>query len=249
MIRPAHILPIGRQKRYTDMHMALTHLIEEDANYSEFFRQLPDDDYIMLDNSVIELGKAVSLDRLLHAAEEINADEIVVPDAYKNKDETIRLAHKYLNEIEGRDLPYKIQVVPHGNTAEEWMECYNELRHIDEIDTIGIPKVTSSIFPGGRAYLLTMLNNQNNVCERKEYHLLGIWNNPNEMSYVSGYDWIRSVDSAIAYACGINDIAFMPMSGAQRPDNLEWSFHDRSSKNQQLIEDNIHWINWWCNYE
>ena len=250
MIRPAHILPIGRQKRYADMHMALTHLVESAGNeYNKFFMGLPDDDYIMLDNSVIELGEAVSLNRLINAAKIINADEIVIPDAYKNKDETLRLLYKYLEELEGKDLPYKIQVVPHGKNANEWMDCYNEVRRIDEVDVIGIPKVTTSIFPGGRAYLTTLLDRLGVATPNKEYHLLGVWNNPIELDYVSRYNWIRSVDSAITYACGVNGIRFDEQVGTQRPDDLEWSFYDDTSVNQHIIEHNIEMMGRWCQYE
>lgn len=252
MIRPAHILPIGRLIRYTDMHMALTHLVESaGSRYNEFFKELPDSDYIILDNSVIELGEPVNLDRLLKAADTINADEIVIPDSYKNKEETIRLMYYYLDRLVNKNVPYKIQVVPHGDNIQEWVKCYKEISSVNEVDVIGVPKVTSSLMGGeyGRVSLLKVINMFKGNQIKKPHHLLGIWNNPSALSTISHLNWIRSVDSAVAYATGVNGIKYDKYNGANRPEDLEWSFYDNTDNNEEVIRHNIECINRWCKYE
>ena len=66
-----NIFPIGNLgMHYTqDMHMFLTHLVEKYPFYAEFAKKVKG--YKILDNSLIELGGAVDMKRILDAAEKI----------------------------------------------------------------------------------------------------------------------------------------------------------------------------------
>lgn len=225
-MRVAHITPINYLTSRTDYHMALTHLVlEGNEKYINHFRCLPSNDYIILDNSVIELGTAVSIEQVLEAAKIIGADEIILPDAFCDKDRTIELLNEIMSTQKYHDIPYKMMAVPQGKTVEDWFECYNYILDLPIIHTIGIPKVIDAIFPGGRLALLDFLDDYLLIDESKEYHLLGVWNNPIEIRWAATFDWIRGVDSSVAYVCGSRGIRFDPYAGAEKPD-CEWDFYE-----------------------
>ena len=77
-----NIFPLGNicLESNQRMHMFLTHMVEKYPAYTEAARNAPG--YKILDNSLIELGGAVDLERVVKAAEYIGADEIILPDVF-----------------------------------------------------------------------------------------------------------------------------------------------------------------------
>ena len=69
----------------TAYHLALTHLVLKYSEYAEFYKKKREQgDFVILDNSLIELGKAASLHKVLEAAKIINPSEIVLPDVFND---------------------------------------------------------------------------------------------------------------------------------------------------------------------
>ena len=177
------------------MHMFLTHLVEQYPEYVKFAKK--ERGYKILDNSLIELGDAVSMSRVFEAAQLIDADEVVLPDKFLNKKETLIRALNGLDQLlklekeSGRT--FKKMAVIHGKNEQEWFECFHFLNSIEQIDVLGIPKVTHKLHPKGRPYFV------NNILKhtRKEIHLLGIWCDFYELDYIRDPNWVRSVDSSL----------------------------------------------------
>lgn len=203
----AHIVPVSNMEAIADQEysMYLTHLVEKYMNYTKIAKA--NNGYKILDNSLIELGDAVNLDRIIRAAYMIGADEIVLPDKFLNGTETIRRVTNALDELTKlRELGnFKLMAVVHGSNVEDWCKCFDYLNNIKEIDVLGIPKVTSTLHPAGRyEFVKFAIDNTH-----KEIHLLGMWSSLIELFYYRGYGrFIRGVDSCLPALIASKNQAF-----------------------------------------
>ena len=192
-----NIFPLGNLgMHYTqDMHMFLTHLVEKYPFYAKFAKEVKG--YKILDNSLIELGGAVDMKRVLDAAEAIGADEIILPDVFQKGPETINAVNEALSELNdryaNRKWPYKLMAVAQGRDEKEWYECYHELLNNPDIDVIGVPKVLAKAHPQGRPHFV----NEHCDLKRKPHHLLGLWYSMSEFNEYDRIDDIRSCDTVL----------------------------------------------------
>lgn len=164
------IVPINQKewmnnRPYT---MLLAHLAKENRSYSRWASYL--NSYKIMDNSVIELGEAFTLNDLLKQASLCQVQEIILPDVFRNSKATIKLAQDCYSKI--CDSPYrnkfKLMAVCHGNSREEVRETFKELDKMKFIDVIGMPKVIGS-WGNRNDYKDLYLNS------KKEIHYLGCW--------------------------------------------------------------------------
>ncbi len=232
-MRLINIYPIGNLgMHYTqDMHMFLTHLVEKYPHYAKFARNVSG--YKILDNSLIELGGAVDLQRVLNAADRIDADEIILPDVFQDGPATIKAVKDAIQELltiypDGK-FPYEIMAVAQGKDAMEWYECYQFLLDNPYVSVVGIPKVLAKIHPLGRPYFV------NELCDlqAKPHHLLGLWYSMTEFNEYNNIDEIRSCDTVL--------LGYMAKHGLSRagtrPDgftvDLEMDVIDYSNYNEK----------------
>lgn len=191
-----NIYPLGNLSMHAmqDMHMFLTHLVEKYPFYAEFAKNVRG--YKILDNSLIELGGAVDLKRVLAAAELIGADEIILPDVFCQGPETLKAVAQSieeLNEIYPEGCPFKLMAVAQGRDAEEWYACYKSLMQNPYIDVVGIPKVLAKMHPKGRPHFVNELCN----VSYKPHHLLGLWYSMTELNEYDRPQDIRSCDTVL----------------------------------------------------
>ena len=107
----------------TDYHLALTHLVLKYPEYAEFYKKKREQgDFVILDNSLIELGKAASLHKVLEAAKIINPSEIVLPDVFKDCEKTLIAVDDALEQFRNMtiDQDFQLQAVAHGRNKTEW---------------------------------------------------------------------------------------------------------------------------------
>ena len=178
------------------MVMLLTHLVERHPEYVKEALKHPNT-YKILDNSLIELGESLTMERLVSAAEIIKADEIILPDVFRDGPATIESTKKAIEWLKMRNLigKYKLMVVCHGNNEEEWANCFNQLNQMEEVDVIGVPKVTATWLKD---------NNRKNLSHvflntTKQIHLLGSWYNLAELLRLGKNVWdrVRSADTCL----------------------------------------------------
>lgn len=194
------IMPKGAYEYMYDqpMVMLLTHLVEKDPAYVQLAHQHPNT-YKILDNSLIELGDALSMERLVNAAERINADEIIIPDVFRDGPATVQSAKESIQWLIEHGLlgKYKIMAVAHGTTYESFKECFDALNAMPEIDVIGIPKVMSSfawVANRSRASLYDIFKDS-----VKTIHFLGSWYQLGELLTMPKevYKKVRSCDTCL----------------------------------------------------
>lgn len=190
----AHIVPFANRSVVDSQayKMFLTHLVLKDSTYAKWAAQ--SSGFKILDNSLIELGDALSLQDVLKAAEMIGAKEIILPDVFQKGPETIAAVKEALQELtpEQKDK-YSLMAVAQGRYAKEWVECFNELESIPEISTIGIPKVLAKTHPAGRPAFEGFWR-----YSPKKIHLLGLWYSFTELNEYVFPDKIRSCDTCQA---------------------------------------------------
>lgn len=176
--------------------MLLTHLVERYPEYVRLAKDHPRT-YKILDNSLIELGGALSMGRLVRAADAIDADEIILPDVFKDGPATVESTKEAINWLKEKHLigKYKLMAVAHGNNEKEWKECFDTLNKIPEVDVIGVPKVISTWIPNrSRGSLFHIFKNS-----KKEIHFLGSWFNLAELCelQLEVKSKVRSVDTCL----------------------------------------------------
>lgn len=192
-----NIYPLGNlENEYKQkMHMFLTHMVEKYPAYAKVAQDVPG--YKILDNSLIELGGSVSVQRVVGASEYIGADEIILPDVFQDGPATIKSVENAIKELNrkypNRSWPFKLQAVAQGKDIDEWIDCYNNLLKNPDVDVIGIPKILAKMSPGGRPSVV------NEVCALgiKEHHLLGMWYSMAELFEYARPDLIRSCDTVL----------------------------------------------------
>ena len=187
-------IPNIEMEQKQTMHMFLTHLVESSPEYRKAAIEAPG--YKILDNSLIELGGAVDLKRVLEAAKVIHADEIILPDVFQKGPETLEVVAQsieYLKNAYPYGCPYKVMAVAQGRDEKEWYECYRELLNMSGVDVVGIPKILAKMHPCGRPHFVKEL------CDlrAKPHHLLGLWYSFSEFSAYPQevLDKIRSCDT------------------------------------------------------
>lgn len=227
-IVPIHYLHLVQNQ---PMAMFLTHLVENSPEYAKFARNYTG--YKILDNSLIELGEAVSIERVLNAAKTIKADEIILEDVFGKGPETIDAVNSNIEDYKGYKWDEsiigckkpKLMAVAQGRDAREFRKCFNALCAIPEISTIGIPKRCAKLHPQGRPFFERLWTGANNNV-KKDIHLLGLWYSYEELYRYQYPDRIRSVDTCLAsfHASHMNSTLFNPW--AVRPDGYTIDLED-----------------------
>jgi hypothetical protein len=102
--------------------MALAHLVGAPGmeTYTEFYMNC--EGYVILDNGVIENAQ-VTMEELVAKAAIIGADEIILPDVYKDAKATYKRVKESLQWLDTHEHgDFKIHVVPQGSSMEEWVK-------------------------------------------------------------------------------------------------------------------------------
>jgi len=237
-MKVAHIVPTAYKNPSEGYIMLLAHLMDNEEYVKNNLRNRKKA-YIIMDNSIIELGSAMTIQRLCDLGEEHKVNEIVLPDVFLNSKDTINSVREALSYVRSRyanQPPFKLMAVPQGNTVEEWLECYETISAM-KVDTIGIPKVLDRM-KGGRAYVVGVIGRD--PARGHEYHLLGSHVGLVDIEYyASMHPWVRGLDSCMAYIVARDyrddDLSTMNLFAIPRPE-ATINFKDREDNKikQQL---------------
>lgn len=188
MINLAFEIPFRYLKRFsksTDFDFVLTHLVKSSTVYRDFYREQSEKGrYVILDNSVFELGKPISPDELLFAAGEIKATTVIIPDFLKDSKKTLESVNVVIGDK--RFDKYQLAAVPQGDSFDDWISCYKVVSLMERVSTICIPFDIHFKVPGcierntltrswmeRRIGLLKQIKDLGLIVQGKKYHLLG----------------------------------------------------------------------------
>ena len=230
MIHFAHICPtayLTTYSSYNSAHLILAHLVEEDEQYRNFYKNLNDSAPKIMDNSAFEMWKQnkpmYPADKLLDMGKACNAQYIVMSDYpgepwEKTRDAAIELIPKF------KDAGFKTFYVPQGpiGDIDSLLDSIEWGIDNEDIDLIGISILSCPNAFGverdnklqrflSRYEVFRHLKKRRPPCDKtyKRFHCLGMVDGPMEVDLLSNYKhYIFSWDSSAAIWAGINDITF-----------------------------------------
>jgi len=240
MINFCHISPTKYLEKYTrknGAHLILAHLVEEDPEYRDYYANLDDGKYKIMDNSAFEMFKLglpmYESSKLIEMGKQCKANCIVLSDYPKQQSRvTVDAAKKLIPEF--RAAGFGTFFVPQSELGDmtDYINAVEWALNTPEVDLIGLSilgapiacGVDETTFEGGKRndaykmqrYLSRLavfreLEKRNllNNNARKRFHCLGMVDGPKEIDLLREYhDFIFTWDSSAAVWAGINGIRF-----------------------------------------
>lgn len=240
MINFCHIAPTKFLHNYTSTngaHLLLAHLVEEDEEYRNYYANLNDGKYKIMDNSAFEMFKLglpmYESSKLIEMGKACSANCIVMSDYPKQPSQvTVDAAKKLIPVFKGEG--FDTFFVPQSALGDmtDLVNAIEWALNNRDIDLIGLSilaapiacGVDESTFEGGKRsdaykmqrYLsrLTVFRELErrkllNSHAKKRFHCLGMVDGPKEINLLREYsDFIFSWDSSAAVWAGINGIRF-----------------------------------------
>lgn len=156
--------------------------------------------YKMLDNGTYELGEPMDIEDLLALANDLQANEIVLPDVMRNRKWTSSLTMHAVRSI--KPVGMKFAAVPQGTTPADFVECYRDFAKVPEIDVLCFPIWLEKEF-SARPQVVHYLLRKGYWAEDKEHHLIGL-DSLSELYLYGGV--IRSVDTSLPFSAAQQQI-------------------------------------------
>lgn len=237
-IKVSHEVPfclLEKSLEFNDYDYCLPHLLDENEEYKNFFYKAKEmGRYIVMDNSLHELGKAYDTDRLLHWIEELEPDEFIVPDVWE--DQTASLVNaKYWSQIPLPKNVTKVAVVQAKNYHEAFLctKIYKELRYNKIAYSYGA-SYYNDICPHpnkdmgkaiGRFIVINELIKSKLLTDYDRIHLLGTaW--PAEFGMYRSFGCIESIDTSNPIMSGIEGQIYSNIGLSSKPKANMNNFQD-----------------------
>ena len=253
MIKLSHETPLcllGDSKNFNDYDYCLPHLLDEEEAYEEYFRQAKKEGrYIIMDNSLHELGSAYDTDRLMYWINELTPDEFIVPDVWENRDASVVNARKWAS-IELPEGVEKVAVVQ-AQTIHEAATCYQTYKDL------GYAKIAFSygasyyndVVPHpnrdlgkalGRLSVISALYKTKVISQNDRIHLLGCAV-PQEFGWYKGYECIESIDTSNPVMAALEGTRYNTWGLDEKPKaNMNDYFYMLGDQvNWELVTDNL----------
>jgi hypothetical protein len=209
MIKISHEVPLcllEESLQFNDYDYCLPHLMDENNEYKQFFiKAKADGRYIMMDNSLHELGQPYSEDRLFYWLDWLKPQEFFVADYWEDKTQSIVSAKKWINWQRNYPNTTFIAVVQ-GKSYGDVAECYQTYKDL------GYKKIAFSygasyyndVCPHpnknlgkalGRIQVISKLLAQGIISKKDSIHLLGC-SVPQEFGWYNEMPFITSIDTS-----------------------------------------------------
>jgi len=255
-IKVSHEVPfclLSKSLEFNDYDYCLPHLLDKDEEYSTFFYNAKSiGRYIVMDNSLHELGEAYNTDRLLHWINEIKPDEFIVPDVWEDYPASARNA-KLWSQIELPDGVMKVAVVQAKSQHEANLctQAYKDLGYKKIAYSYGA-SYYNDVCPHpnkdfgkaiGRFMVISNLLKDNILSPNDRVHLLGTAS-PIEFGLYKNIECIESLDTSNPIMAGIDKNIYSGLGLTKKPIANMNKYQDIS---EDLIEENLDYIE--CNIQ
>jgi hypothetical protein len=190
---------------FNDYDYCLVHLLDKDKDYVDFFMKAKQQGrYIILDNSLHELGTAYHDDGLLYWINKLKPNEFIVPDVWQDASTSIINARKWAT-IELPKEVTKVAVVQAKNFLEATI-CYQAYKDL------GYKKIAFSYGAEyyldhsshsnkniakalGRVEVINRMYGMDLISKNDRVHLLGC-QVPQEFSWYKDMPFIETIDTS-----------------------------------------------------
>ena len=237
-----------------DYHFVLAHHVLEMKFAHELFYNAyakEEKPFVIMDNSLIELGEALSVEELMVAASICKADAVVLPDVPKDSDKTIELglvSAEYLHDWMAANDPsppaFKWMLAVQGKTVAECWECAAAMWKIcPNLGYFGIPRHLVQQL-GTRREITKLIGD---AFPETPIHLLGFSDDINDDIQSSQHPSVMGIDSAApcwigAHGVALNGPSDIPKAG-KRPNTF--FTQDFRPDTVRLITRNIELVREW----
>ena len=189
---------------FNDYDYCLPHLLDLDEEYLQYFVNARDNGrYVIMDNSLHELGEAYDYNRLRYWVNELKPNEFIVPDVWMNCHQTAAQA-KYWKQFEFPEETKKVAVIQ-GEDKNQAYLCANLLHGLgyDKLCVSYGATWYNDFFPHsnpdmgkalGRVRFVQGLLKLKQLKDIK-YHLLGC-SIPQEFGWYDNHPQIESIDTS-----------------------------------------------------
>ena len=205
-MKVSHEVPIAYLEaslEFNNYDYLLPHLYDKHEGYKEFFNT-NSNRYVIMDNSLHELGVPYSKGRMISIIEDIKPNEFIIPDAWEDAIKSMRNAKEW-SFIELPENVTKVAVVQ-GKSLHEVIKCYQTYKYL------GYTKIAFSygasyyndIFPHpnkdigkalGRQLVISKMIEMGLIGNSDRIHLLGC-SLPQEFLYYNDIKQIESIDTS-----------------------------------------------------
>jgi hypothetical protein len=228
-MKVSHEVPLAlleMSKSFNDYDYCLPHLLDKYEEYKKYFQWAKENNrYIIMDNSLHELGHAYDSDRLMYWINELQPNEFIVPDVWEDMEASIKNAAEWARIA----LPLNVLkvAVVQAKSIEEAAECYFKYK------TLGYKKIAFSYgaayykehFPHptpavatavGRVSVISKLYAENIIKDTDNVHLLGCAI-PQEFVHYKNMPFITTIDTSNPIMAAIEGTVYEPYGLDQKP--------------------------------
>ena len=206
-MKVSHEVPrclLNASQEWNDYDYCLPHLLDIDEDYKRYFEKARDEGrYVIMDNSLHELGEAYDYDRLKYWVNELKPNEFIVPDVWMKCAETAAQA-KYWKQFK-YPKKTKLTAVIQGENKNQAYLCAGLLRELgyDKLCVSYGATWYNDFFPHtnvdmgkalGRVRFVQGLLNLSHLKDVK-FHLLGC-SIPQEFGWYDNDSRIESIDTS-----------------------------------------------------
>lgn len=225
---------------FNDYEFCLPHLLDQDEEYLNHFKEAKNKGrYIIMDNSLHELGEAYDHKRLLHWVNEIKPDEFIVPDVWQDMTQTIKNA-KHWRQYKYPESTTLVAVVQADNLQEANIgyRLLKDLKYEKIAFSYGATFYTELVpHPNkdyakalGRIYTITKLYNNKTISPKDRVHLLGSAL-PQEFGWYKDLPFIESIDTSNPIMAALDNVKYKKYGLDLKPksnmnDNFNTKFED-----------------------
>jgi hypothetical protein len=222
----SHEVPIDflyESRKFNDYDYCLPHLLDQNEDYKEYFYDSKRNGrFIIMDNSLHELGTAYDTERLMYWVNELKPNEFIVPDVWQDHDQTSRNAKTWRNYHRQNLLPKETRLIAvgQGDSYDNLMLCLYLMIEYHGYDKVALSygaSLYNNLVPHPNPHVGKMLGRVNVVSNlsKKEWfigidlHLLGC-SLPQEFSYYNNpsFNFIKTIDTSNPIIHGLLGIEY-----------------------------------------
>ena len=252
-IKVSHEVPfclLNYSREFNDYDYCLPHLLDQNEEYKAYFIQAKAEGrYIVMDNSLHELGTAYDTERLLHWINVLEPDEFMVPDVWEDKTASIVNARAW-SKTELPEGVIKVAVVQAKSFAEA-LECthiYKDLGYKKIAYSYGASYYNEIVeHPNknlgkalGRVKVITDLYKKGILTPYDRVHLLGC-QVPQEFGWYQGIECIESIDTSNPIMAALEGEAYNFYGLIDKPKANMNDYQDIATENVDLdlVDNNV----------
>ncbi len=252
-IKVSHEVPLAvlnASQAFNDYDYCLPHLLDSEYEYFKYFDQAKKDGrYIIMDNSLHELGHAYETERLLHWVNYFEPNEFIVPDVWEDYTASVVNARQW-SKVKLLKGVEKVAVVQAKDLHEATLctRTYKDLGYKKIAYSYGA-SYYNDLCPHpdkdfgkavGRFMAISSLYKNKLLSDFDRVHLLGTAS-PIEFGMYSNFKFIESIDTSNPVMAGIEKRVYHQLGISPKPVANMNKYQDVSEDfiETELIEYNI----------